>query len=230
MHRALQIVMAALLCALLAPVFNSAAAAPAVPSMFQAEVMFQRAKKAPQPCGRALACDGYARLDVHTLKAGAFTIIVDGNASRMQVASHALKAYVEIPLQESPGDWRSILRSAAAYVFPQSFGMMNIHEAYRKSKGVEQLRGYAVHHAVTGFDALFMGITHSFEIETWENDAFFPFPLKATCAETKTTWGGSAYLSRITADNALDDAFVLPGDFSRYSSITDLIIYAIAAF
>ena len=205
-------------------------AAPSVYPTFQADVMFQTGKKAARPVGRAMSAGGLSRLDVRTAKAGDFSVIVDMGAMRMKVASHALKAYVEIPLQGRIDDWRDIVRCAAAYVLPQSMGMMDLREAQRRDKGAKTLRGYRVRHVASVFETVFMGMRRSFEIETWENDTFFPFPMQAASAETADTWGGRAWLAGITADDAPESAFSLPGSFTRFGSVMDLVLYALASF
>ncbi len=220
---------AALFC-LLVVMVSGCLAAPSADPMFQADIMLHVGKKSPQICGRAMALGNRARLDVYTKKAGEFSVIADMGAKRMQVSSHALKAYVDIPLSGEIGGWRDLVQCAAAFVLPQSLGMMDVRETYRKDRGVKNLRGYKVHHFRSGFEIVFMGMTRSFEIETWENDTFFPFPMQAASAETDKTWGGKAYLTHITADETPSEEFSLPQDFTRYTSVMDLLLYALASF
>ena len=209
---------------------SASLAAPSVYPMFQAEVMLQTGKKASRPVGRAMSAGGFSRLDVRTAKAGDFSVIVDMDGMRMKVASHALKAYVEIPLEGRIDGWRDIVRCAAAYVLPQSLGMMDVREAQRRDKGAKTLRGYRTRHLISVFETVFMGIRRSFELETWENDTFFPFPMQAASPETADTWGGRAWLAGITADEAPGSAFALPGGYTRYGSAIDLVLYALASF
>ena len=230
MMRRFSMPLIALLCAALCLTFVPASAQADPEPQFSADVMAKIGKKPSHVCGTASASEGRARLDVETRHAGRFFLVVDAHQKSMRVASERLKAYVDIPVSGDPRNWRDLLKSAAAVVAPQSLGMINVTETARKKKGKTTLHGYAAQRSVSVFDVVFMGKTRRFEVEVWENPFFAPFPMQAACAETKETWPGKAWLTRVTADARDDGYYEVPEGYTRYASVMELVLYALANF
>ncbi len=197
---------------------------------YSADVMLKIGSRPSSVCGTASAAGGRARLDIKTSKAGVFFLVVDTAAGTMRVASERLKAYVEVPVSGDPLDWRDLVRSAAAVVAPQSLGMIDVRETDRRNKGRTVLRGYTAKRSSSTFEILFMGKSRRYQVEVWENDFFAPFPMQAASAETKETWPGKAWLTRVTADEHEPGYFEIPSGYTRYASVMELILYALANF
>ena len=205
----------------------SAEAAPL--ASFCSDIMFQAGKRPAGICGRAASAEGKARLDIYTRKAGSFVIVTDPAEKRMQVCSESLKAYVEIPLAGDAAHWRDLIKSATAVIFPQSLGMVNVQEVSHKKMGVVNLKGYAAEKSRSVFEVTFLGKIRRFEVELWENETFSPFPMQVAVAETAETHAGKAWLTKITADELPPSQFNTPKGYTRYTSVMDLVLYAIAS-
>ena len=208
----------------------SASGAYAAYADFRADVQFQREGKIVRTCGSAMSSGPFARMDIDFDKAGRFSFIVDTREHMLRVLSHSLKAYVEIPVFGDPRNWRTLVKSAAAAVMPQSMGMISLQEKETVSLGRDNWQGYSVQKFRSVFEAGFMGSIHRFTLEVWENEAFAPFPLYASSAETSATHAGSAWLSNIAAEQSSQTMFRIPDSFTRYASVMDLFLYALTAF
>ncbi len=219
--------LAAVCLMLLAPAFPAGAAAYAD---FRSDIQIREGAKPARTCGTAMSSHNFARMDVQLGTAGDFSFIVDMQGRRMQVLSHRLKAYVEIPVTGDPRNWRDLVQSAAAAVMPQSMGMISLQEKERVGLGRDSWQGYAVQKSRSVFEAGFMGSVHRFTIEVWENEAFAPFPMHAVSDETRATYGGSAWLMNIAAEQASTAMFQVPEGFTRYTSVMDLFLFALTAF
>lgn len=197
---------------------------------FRADIVARVDGKAEKNCGMVMASGPGARMDLDLGSAGAFSILVDDREHMLRVLSHRLKAYVEIPVSGDTRNWRHLVKSAAAAVMPQSMGMISLQEKETVPLGKDNWQGYAVTKSRTLFEASFMGSVHRFSIEVWENDAFAPFPMRASAEETRATHGGTAALVNIVAEQAARSMFLVPEGFTRYTSVLDLLLYAITAF
>ena len=197
---------------------------------FRADIEYRREGGAVRHCGSAMSSGNYARMDVDLGSAGAFALIVDTQQNMLRVLSYRLKAYVEIPVSGDPRNWRHLVQSAAAAVMPQSMGMISLQEKEYTPLGKDNWQGYPVHKTRNVYEAGFMGSVRRFTLEVWENEAFSPFPMHAMADETSATHGGSAWLTNIVAEQASQSMFNIPEDFTRYSSVMDLFLYALSAF
>ena len=207
----------------------SSAPAPAYAD-FRSDIQVRVDGKPLRTCGTAMSSGDFARMDLDLGSAGAFTLLVDTREHMMRVLSRRLKAYVEIPVLGDPRDWRSLIKSAAAAVMPQSMGMISLQEKESSVIGRDNWQGYAVVKTRNVFEAGFMGNVRRFTVEVWEYDAFAPFPMRARAEETSATHGGVAALTNIVAEQAADSMFRIPEEFTRYSSVMDLFLYALTAF
>ena len=197
---------------------------------FRADIQFQREGREVRTCGAAISSGPFARMDLDLGRAGEFSLIVDTREHMLRVLSHRLRAYVEIPVSGDPRDWRTLVKSAAAAVMPQSMGMVSLQEKETVSLGKDSWQGYAVQKSRSVFEAGFMGSVHRFTIEVWENEVFAPFPMRASSAETSATHAGSAWLMNIAAEQSSHNMFSIPENFTRYTSVMDLLLYALTAF
>ncbi len=197
---------------------------------FSSDVLVKVGKKPASVYGTASAGGGRSRLDITTHNAGMFFLVVDAENKTMRVASERLKAYVEVPVAGDPQNWRDLLKSAAAVIAPQSLGMINIQESERKSRGRSILNGYSAERSSSVFDVTFMGRQQRFKVNVWENRFFAPFPMQVAVAETKDTWPGKASLVHVTADDHDPEYFEIPDGYTRYASVMELVLYALAHF
>ena len=197
---------------------------------FRSDIQYRIDGKTVKNCGTALSSGPCARMDLDLGSAGVFTLLVDSREHMLRVLSQRLKAYVEIPVTGDPRDWRSLVKSAAAAVMPQSMGMISLQEKECTPLGKDNWQGYPVHKTRNVYEAGFMGTVRRFTLEVWENEAFSPFPMHAMAEETSATHGGSAWLTNIVAEQASQSMFQIPEGFTRYTSVMDLFLYALTAF
>lgn len=223
-------VAAAFACALCLSLGGAQAAMAAPYADFKSDIEYQRDGKQAKKCGTTYSAENFVRMDVELGKAGEFTFLVDMKAGMLRVLSRKLHAYVEVPVAGNARSWRDIVQSAAAAVMPQSMGMITLQEKEYARVGKGSWKGYSVQKSRCVYEASFMGKSQRFTFEVWENTAFAPFPMRASSAETKAFHGGSAWLSNIAAEQAPADMFRVPENFTRYTSIMDLLLYALTAF
>ncbi|WP_298067867.1 hypothetical protein [uncultured Mailhella sp.] len=216
-----------LFCWILTPV-NAAHAA--VRADFRADVVSQQGKQSPQPCGTVRASGHYVRLDVQLGRAGEFSFILDEEAKRLSVLSLVLKAYVDIPVSGDARDWRELVKSVSAAVMPQSMGLMSAEEVERAPLSRGSWKGYAANRSRSVFQFTLMGSQRRVTMEVWENEAFAPLPLRVLVDETRETYASSAWLDNITAEQSGDAIFQIPDDFTRYTSVLDMVLYALSLF
>ncbi len=226
LHRAARLLLG--VCVILLAVAPSAFAA--AYADFRSDIEVRVDGRNSRTCGTAMSSGSNARLDLTIGTAGQFTVLVDSREHMLRVLSQRLKAYVEIPVSGDPRDWRSIVKSAAAAVMPQSMGMITLQEKECVPVGKDNWQGYSVQKTRNVFEAGFMGSVHRFTLEVWENEAFSPFPMFARAEETSATHGGTAALVNIVAEQAADSMFRIPEGFTRYTSVMDLFLYALTAF
>jgi len=197
---------------------------------FRAEVRCQNMKRQAELCGIARHSDGLARLDVRLGKAGEFVLLADMEAKNLRVFSQRLKAYVEFPIVGDPRSWRDIVKSASAVVMPQTLGMVSIEEKLHEELGCERVQGYRAEKSRSMFELSFMGSLRRVTLLSWDSEELAPFPLKIQIVPSQDTREGSVWLSDIVAERAPEQNFMLPEGAIRYTSIMDLILYALAAF
>ena len=197
---------------------------------FRADIEYRQEGKAVRHCGTAMSSGSFARMDIDLGQAGSFALIVDTQERMLRVLSFRLKAYVEIPVTGDARNWRHLVQSAAAAVIPQSMGMISLQEKEYTPLGKDNWQGYPVQKSRVVFEAGFMGSVNRFTLEVWENEAFAPFPMHASSLETRATHAASAWLMNIAAEQSSAAMFRIPEGFTRYTSIMDLLLYALTAF
>ena len=167
-----------------------------------------------------------ARLDARLGKAGQFTLLVDREAGKMQLLSHRLKGYVQSKVDGGAQSWRDIVRSASAMFMPQTLGMVSFEEKLCIEQGREQVQGCEAVKSRCVFMLGFMGSYRTITMDVWENPAFAPFPLKVSVIGDKDTHGVEVWFENVQP--AKDDvSFLPPEGYTRFSSVLDLILYAI---
>ncbi len=197
---------------------------------FHATLVYEDEGGPARACGFAMTAGSCARLDVRLGMAGEFTMLVDMEARMVRVLSQRLKAYVETELVGDPRNWRDLVRSCSAILLPQTLGMVSLEEKERKVLGSEVVQGYAAERSRNVFRLGFLGSYRNITVDVWESDILVPFPLKAEVLASRETRKGSAYLTDITPSKEGEELFCVPEGFTRYSSVLDLILYALSAF
>ena len=170
-----------------------------------------------------------ARLDVRLGKAGDFTLLVDMTGRKMSVLSQRLKAYVQTDIAGDAHSWRDLVRSASSVLLPQTFGMVFFQEKSCTELEREQVQGYEALKSRFVFTLGFMGSFREITVDVWDSKEFAPFPLKAEILEDARTRGGKAWLASIEAVREGKELFLLPEGYTRFTSVLDLILYALSA-
>ena len=191
-----------------------------------AELCYQEDGKDVRRGGEAMLAGKKARLDARLGKAGQFTLLVDKEAGKMQLLSHRLKGYVESKVDGNAQSWRDIVRSVSSMLMPQTLGMVSFEEKLCIDQGREQVQGCEAVKSRCVFMLGFMGSYRTITMDVWENPAFAPFPLKVSVIGDKNTHGVEVWFENVQP--AKDDvSFLPPEGYTRFSSVLDLILYAI---
>lgn len=197
---------------------------------FHADLVYEDEGRPARACGSAMTAGAFARFDVRLGKAGDFTLLVDMEGRMIRVLSQRLKAYVETKLEGDPRSWRDLVKSCSSILMPQTLGMVSLEEKDRRVLGREVVQGYTAERSRNVFRLGFLGSCRDITADVWESDVLVPFPLKVEILESRDTRRGSAYLIGITPSKGREEFFQVPEDFTRYSSVMDLILYALSAF
>ena len=204
--------------------------AAAVQSGFQADVLYADSAREPRKGGTVMTSGEQARIDVRLEKAGEFSLIVDMQGRRMQVLSQKLKGYVETSIEGEPHSWRDLFRSVSSMLLPQTLGLVSLQEKSSEDMGRERIQGLDAVKSRHVFTLGFLGSYRDISVIVWEHPAVAPFPLKAEVLEDDRTRGASVWLGNVRPVPGPEDRFFLPEGFSRFTSVLDLILYALASF
>lgn len=197
---------------------------------FRAGLEYKDGKHPAQSCGSAAVSGELARLDVRLGKAGFFTLLIDMKSGRMQVLSQKLKAYVETSVDGDAHSWRELVRGASSVLLPQTLGMVSFQEKSCHEQGRELLNGFDSVKSRCVFKLGFMGSYRDITFDVWESRDIVPFPLKVEVIEDGRTRGGSVWLEGIERVKSPEEGFYVPESFTRFTSVLDLILYALSAF
>lgn len=197
---------------------------------FTADVEYSDSGRGARTCGTATASGAKARMDVNLGRVGVFTLLTDTESRQMYALSQKLKAYVQVPVEGDPRNWRDLVASASAAIMPQSLGLVGIKETVREELGHEQVQGYSAQKSRSVFEISFMGTVRQITVDVWENGLFAPFPLKVSVLESRNSREGSAWLTDIEAARTPDAELAVPEEFTRYTSVMDLLLFALTAF
>ena len=122
-------------------------------------------------------------------------------------------------------EFRSIIAARTAVI-----GLVGIKETAREDLGHEQVQGYSAQMSRSVFEISFMGTVRQITVDVWENGLFAPFPLKVSVLESRNSREGSAWLTDIEAARTPDAELAVPEEFTRYTSVMDLLLFALTAF
>ena len=111
-------------------------------------------------------------------------------------------------------------------LMPQTLGMVSFEEKSCIEQGRELVQGYEAVKSRCVFTLGFMGSYRSITMEVWESPAFAPFPLKVSVIGDKNTHGAVVWFEGIKPLKEEVDFFP-PEGYTRFSSVLDLILYAI---
>jgi hypothetical protein len=200
--------------------------AEAVAEGLRAELCCQEDGKEKRRGGEAMLAGNKARLDARLGKAGMFTRLVDREGGKMQVLSHRLKGYVESRLDGDARSWRDLVRSASAVLMPQTLGMVSFEEKSCTEQGRERVQGYEAVKSHCVFTRGFMGSYRDITMDVWESPTFAPLPLKVSVVGDRQTHGALLWLENVRPLKE-DVEFLPPEGYTRFSSVLDLILYAL---
>lgn len=197
---------------------------------FRAGVEYRDGDRAPRKGGSAKVSGELARLDVRLGKAGYFTLLVDMQGGRIQVLSQKLRAYVETSVEGDAHSWRELVRGASSVLLPQTLGMVSFQERSCQEQGREMWNGFEAVKSRCVFTLGFMGSYRDITFDVWESSDIVPFPLKVEVLEDGRTRGGSACLADMEPVKSPEEDFLVPEKYTRFTSVLDLILYALSAF
>jgi hypothetical protein len=209
------------LASLLAPLRSEAVA-----ETIRAELCYQEEGKDVRHGGEAMLAGNKSRLDARLGKAGLFTLLVDRESGKMQLLSHRLKGCVESKLDENARNWRDIVRSVSSMLMPQTLGMVSFEEKSCIEQGRERVQGYEAVKSRCVFTLGFMGSFRTITMEVWESPVFAPFPLKVSVIGDRDTHGAVLWFEKVQPVKE-EVSFLPPEGYTRFSSVLDLILYAI---
>ena len=198
----------------------------AVAETVRAELCYQEEGKDIRHGGEAVLAGNKSRLDARLGKAGLFTLLVDRESGKMQLLSHRLKGYVESKVDGSAQNWRDLVRSVSSMLMPQTLGMVSFEEKLCIEQGREQVQGCEAVKSRCVFMLGFMGSYRTITMDVWESPAFAPLPLKVSVIGDKDTRGADVWFEGLKPLKEEVDFFP-PEEYTRFSSVLDLILYAI---
>lgn len=202
----------------------------AVPA-YKATVLLSESGHPPRPCGKVAISDSKARIDVDLGGAGLFQALVRPDLKVMYVVAEDLKAYVQIPIHGDETDIRELIKRVAESLMPFGVPVLVIREDAREIMGKDLWQGYEVLRTKSRFVADFMGTVNSMYLIISENADFAPFPLRVQEIRALDRPGdirSSVDLIDIIPGSVSKAQFELPEGYARYSSVLDLLLYAIA--
>lgn len=212
------------------------ARAEAIPFAYSACVMFREGQGEARQVGSVTTFGRDIRLDVDLGAPGLFHALLRPERKTLYVVSDALKAYVEIPVQGDERDVADMAQRLAASVMPFGVPVLGIQATDVQTRGSGMWQGYPVEKTAMRFVADFMGNTGSLNLVLWDNPAFAPLPLRVEEVGTKGEAKSCAELVDIEPVSPTDAEweksaalFELPAGYTRYSSVLDLLLYALAA-
>ena len=200
--------------------------AEAVEEAVHVELCYQEEGKDVRRGGEAMLAGNKARLDARLGKAGLFSLLVDREAGKMQLLSHRLKGYVQSKVDGGAQSWRDIVSSASSMLMPQTLGMVSFEEKSCIEQGHERVLGYEAVKSRCVFMLGFMGSQRTITMDVWESSAFAPLPLKVSVIGDKDTRGADVWFEGLKPLKEEVDFFP-PEEYTRFSSVLDLILYAI---
>jgi len=196
---------------------------------YRAVVKCQDGVRDAQSIGRVMTNGSHGRLDVRLGKAGDFSLLVDGEEKKLLVLSHRLKAYVESAVEGDALSWRGLVHSVSSVLLPQTLGLVSFQEKSCQELGRERVGRHEAEKSRCVFTLGFMGSYRDVTVDVWDSKAFVSFPLKVEVIEDERTRGGKAWLADIEPVREGKELFLLPEGYTRFTSVLDLILYALSA-
>lgn len=204
---------------------------------YTARVLLREGERPARPVGGVSAVDGRVRLDVDLGTPGVFHVLLRPDERNLYVVSDNLRAYVSIPLREGIHGLDTLAEDVAASVMPFGVPVLTLRVERGESLGAADWQGYAVERTAARFSTDFMGNATTTNVVLWENPDFSPLPLRVE--EVRKTKDGSVRPKDVVelADIAAAsfsaatraELFEPPVGFTRYASLLDLLLYALAA-
>lgn len=203
---------------------------------YSARILFREGHSEPRQVGEVTASGPDIRLDADLGAPGVFHALLRSERKILYVVSDALKAYVEIPMQGDERNVADIAQRVAASVMPFGVPVLVIQTRDVQPRGNDNWQGYPAAKTAMRFMADFMGNSGSLNVVLWENPDFAPLPLRIQEVKTSGEVKSCAELTDIVLLSHADAAkekgkalFEPPAGYTRYVSVLDLLLYALAA-
>lgn len=206
------------------------------PASYTARVLLREGERPARPVGGVSKGEGCLRLDVDLGAPGVFHVLLRPDDDVLYVVSDNLKAYVGVPLRTGGRSLDELAADVAASVMPFGVPILTLRVERGASPGQASWQGYAAERTRVRFVADFMGKATTLDAVVWENAAFAPLPLRVE--EIRKNEDGSecpgdavelADISPASFSGSERAAlFEPPAGFTRYASLLDLLLYALA--
>lgn len=196
---------------------------------YSANLLLKEVGHTPKLCGKVMVAGSKARLDVDLGVPGVFRAILLADEKTLIVISDALKGYVTLPLTGNERDLRDVAIQAAHSIMPANVAVMEIQEGERKSIGTKNWQGWTASVSQSRFIVRSMSTESALSLEVWDNKALTPFPLRVVnMGGSEGKNGDSVELVSINQSfKPTESTFVIPDGYTRYTSVLNLLLYAI---
>ena len=206
------------------------------PNVYSARVLLREGQDPARPVGGVSAAEGWLRLDMDLGEPGVFHVILRPDRNVLYVVSDNLEAYVSVPLREGGHGLDDLAEDLAASVMPFGVPVLSLHVDRGENLGEAAWQGYAARRTEVRFTAEFMGNAAGLDAVLWENPAFAPLPLRVEelqrdkdgAVRTGDVVELADIVPAVFSEPERAALFEPPSGLTRYASILDLLLYALA--
>ncbi len=175
-----------------------------------------------------------ARLDFDLGKAGFFSAVLKQEEKKLFIVSHALSAYVDIPVQGDEHTLKDLLPSVTAAFMPFGVPALSLREEKNESLPNAFMDKKSCERKRIRYNVTFMGDSVTASLVEWSSSEIPFFPIRLDELET---WDapdvprGSILLKNIRSGTGVlnNEIFRIPENFVRYGSAMNMLLYALAA-
>lgn len=201
-----------------------------------ARVLLREGARPARPVGGVTGAGGSLRLDVDLGDSGVFHVLLRPNRDNLYVVSDKLAAWVGVPLRPGARSLDELAADVVASAMPFGVPVLTLRVERGESLGRAEWQGYTAERTRVRFVAEFMGKGTTLDTVVWENAAFAPLPLRVEemrrARDGSVRPGDAVELDDIKpaslSESEREALFEPPSGFTRYGSILDLLLYALA--